>query len=112
MLAEQLRRCASGCPGQTVFSDEPVKGRCAWCSKQLSPQVRTPCGWRERPRLLLEDIRAFAHRRALCHPFEHNDGTTHDLWVATGELSMLFGSETVITRERLRECGVEVRGGG
>ncbi len=38
----------------------------------------------------------------------HNDTTTRDLWVATGEVSRLFGGETVPSREMFHRHGVHV----
>jgi len=93
--------------GQTVFWDEPVKAALCMVLEALAPGSHTFA-------IGINDHDYFSKTSAPLPtdaPFailEHNDGTTHDLWVATGELSMLFGGETVLTRERLHGCGVEV----
>lgn len=90
--------------GQTVFWDEPMKAvlnrlmaqkgqrfpflLCAHCTDyfaKLSSPIQTD-------------------RKIIALP--HNDGTTRDLWCAAGELSCLFGSETVPTRHRYVNAGV------
>lgn len=90
--------------GQTVFWDEPMKAvlnrlmvereqrfpflLCAHCTDyfaKLSSPIQT-------------------NRQIVALP--HNDGTTRDLWSAAGELSCLFGSETVPTRHRYVNAGV------
>lgn len=90
--------------GQTVFWDEPMKAvvnrlmaergqrfpflLCAHCTDyfaKLSSPIQTD-------------------RKIVALP--HNDGTTRDLWSAAGELSCLFGSETVPTRHCYVNAGV------
>ncbi len=93
--------------GQTVFWDEPVKDALFAVLDTLHPG-------QHRLRLGINDHDYFSKTAAPLptdEPFairEHNDGTTRDLWVATGELSMLFGSETILSREILRDYGVEL----
>lgn len=90
--------------GQTVFWDEPMKAvlnrlmaergqrfpflLCVHCTDyfaKLSSPIQTD-------------------RKIVALP--HNDGTTRNLWSAAGELSCLFGSETVPTRHRYVNAGV------
>jgi hypothetical protein len=90
--------------GQTVFWDEPMKAVLNRLAQEAG--VRFP--------FLLcvhcTDYFAKLHRpvqtdrKIIALP--HNDGTTRDLWSAAGELSCLFGSEVVPTRQRYVNAGV------
>lgn len=101
----ELDRLVPGRPflalGQTAFWDEPMKGGLALCAKALGFERRFVAG--------IHDTDYFAR-----HPgvqasgyvaLPHNDTTTRGLWSAAGEFSALFGSETVITRDLLRQAG-------
>jgi hypothetical protein len=90
--------------GQTVFWDEPMKAvlnRLAHCAGYQFP--------------LLLCVHCTDYFAKLSHPIQtdrkivalpHNDGTTRDLWSAAGELSCLFGSEIIPTRQRYINAGV------
>lgn len=110
-IAARLESDYPGVPlvalGQTVLWDEPTKAALFATLEDLQPGGR-------QVRLGVNDHDYFSKTSAALptdEPFailEHNDGTTRDLWVATGELSMLWGSETIVTRDLLREHGVEL----
>lgn len=90
--------------GQTVLWDEPVKAAFCRILEVLAPQATIVAG--------VHDTDYFAklsHGQNTNEKFvvlEHNDGETRGLWSAAGEISCLFGSETVPTRAKLVENGV------
>jgi hypothetical protein len=109
-MVRRLSRRFPGVPltalGQTIFWDEPMKAVLLDSLENDAPGTRL--------RLSVMDTDYFAKP-----PLEtegageyallpHNDGSTKDLWVATGELSRLFGSETVPTREMYHRHGVRL----
>ncbi len=106
---ESLERLAPGVPflalGQTVFWDEPMKAGVLQACRRL--------GF-ERPFLSgIHDTDYFAkypHKelRSGYAALPHNDTDTQALWSAAGEFSALFGSETVVTRDRLAAAGGKV----
>ncbi|MBI3946589.1 MAG: hypothetical protein HY321_11765 [Armatimonadetes bacterium] len=106
-LEDQYRGVPLVALGQTVLWDEPTKAALFGVLSALHPGQR-------RILLGINDHDYFSKTAAPLptdEPFalvEHNDGTTRDLWVATGEVSMLFGSETIPTRDLLHQHGVEL----
>lgn len=125
-VLEQLERIAPGVPllalGQTVFWDEPTKSGLLL--------LMAACG-RTRPFFFgVHDTDYFGRLHTKRLPKEsvpppvpaspkregadwllmlpHNDGSTRGLWSAAGEISCLFGSETVPTRARYAEAGAQL----
>lgn len=108
-VADRLRDRYAGVPlvalGQTVLWDEPVKAALCIALEAVAPGGHDFV-------LGVNDHDYFSKTAAPLSPaepfaiLEHNDGSTRDLWVATGEISMLFGSETIPTRDLLSEYGV------
>src|SRR5436190_4069590 len=92
--------------GQTVFWDEPMKAGIALASKRLGYKREFVAG--------VHDTDYFAklpsgkRQPGKFKAFPHNDTTTKGLWSAAGEFSSLFGSETVVTREKLQSGGLRV----
>lgn len=94
--------------GQTVLWDEPVKAAFCRVLEDLAPDAQIVAA--------IHDTDYFAKLSHLQFEsslgddkfvlMEHNDGDTRDLWSAAGEISSLFGSETVPTRHKLAENGV------
>lgn len=90
--------------GQTVFWDEPMKA--------VLNRLMAERGQRFPFLLCVHCTDYFAKlfspiqtdRKIVALP--HNDGTTRNLWSAAGELSCLFGSETIPTRQRYVNVGV------
>ncbi len=106
---EELERIAPGAPflalGQTVFWDEPIK------AGVIQASVRN--GFNRKFISGIHDTDYFAklahvEKKAGYAALPHNDTGTQALWSAAGEFSSLFGSETVVTRERLSSLGGNV----
>jgi hypothetical protein len=89
--------------GQTVLWDEPMKSILRGYLDEYYPEAVMAVG--------IHDADYFSKIPATINIPEgwallpHNDGTTRDLWVATGEISRLFGSETMPLRESLARYG-------
>jgi len=105
----ELQELAPNAPflalGQTVFWDEPVKAGVLLSSRELGMERRFVAG--------VHDTDYFAKmpgpKSSLGYrAFPHNDTTTKGFWSAAGEFSLLFGSETVITREALLNAGLKL----
>lgn len=109
-IFKELDAIAPGAPflalGQTALWDEPLKIGVANCAKELGYERRFIAG--------VHDTDYFAkHSRKLAGDVDyailpHNDTTTRELWSAAGEISTLFGSETVVTREKLQASGAKL----
>lgn len=106
---EELERLAPGAPflalGQTVFWDEPMKGgvvqacRRVGCTRPFVSGIHDTDYFAKYPHRQLKSGYA---------ALPHNDTDTKALWSAAGEFSSLFGSETMVTRERLAAAGGRV----
>ena len=91
--------------GQTVYWDEPMKAILRRHLNEQYPECRMIIG--------IHDADYFS--KIPSNPnlqgwgiLPHNDGSTRDLWAATGEISAFFGSETIPTRELLTSHGVRL----
>lgn len=102
----ELENQAPGAPflalGQTIFWDEPMKAMVALASKRVGLDRRFVAG--------VHDTDYFAklpgsRDKGGYKSLPHNDTTTKNLWAAAAEFSVLFGSETVITREKIQNAG-------
>lgn len=108
VLAE-LYKLAPSAPflalGQTVFWDEPMKAGLAKRSTELGYRRKFVAGVHD------TDYFAKFHQKGANSGYKaltHNDTTTKGLWSAAGEFSALFGSETVITKEKLQHAGAKL----
>ncbi|HEX8465750.1 MAG TPA: hypothetical protein VF627_14130, partial [Abditibacterium sp.] len=96
--------------GQTTLWDEPVKAAFCLLAEQLEAAGEIEAGTRIVAGV--HDTDYFAKLEGLAirdTPFvvlRHNDGDTRGLWSAAGELSALFGSETVPSRADFTREGV------
>lgn len=106
---EELERIAPGVPflalGQTVFWDEPIKAGVIQASRRNGYDRTFVSG--------IHDTDYFAKlshtaKKSGYAALPHNDTGTQALWSAAGEFSALFGSETVVTREKLASLGGNV----
>lgn len=106
---EELERLAPGAPflalGQTVFWDEPMKGGVVQTCRRLGLDRRFVAGVHD-----TDYFAKYPHRelKSGYAALPHNDTDTQALWSAAGEFSALFGSETVVTRDRLASAGGKV----
>ncbi|MBP6963379.1 MAG: hypothetical protein KBC96_03125 [Armatimonadetes bacterium] len=92
--------------GQTVFWDEPMKAVLRHVLDERLPETTMLIGIHDAD--YFSKIPANLHLSKDWEILSHNDGSTRDLWVATGEISRLFGSETIPSRELLVEHGVQI----
>jgi len=88
-----------------VFWDEPVKAGVALELAQRGGDRRFVAGIHDTD--YFAKVPGGAHGRGY-QILPHNDTGTRGLWSAAGEVSALFGSETVIDREQLHAAGVGV----
>lgn len=92
--------------GQTVYWDEPMKAILRRVLDERLPETVMVVG--------IHDADYFSKVPSTRKPADewailpHNDASTRDLWVATGEISRLFGSETIPTRDLLVAHGVQI----
>jgi hypothetical protein len=90
--------------GQTVLWDEPVKAAFCRLMEQIAPDATIVAAVHDTDYFAkLPNVKKCAEKFVMV---PHNDGSTRGLWSAAGELSCLFGSETVPTRHLLTENGV------
>lgn len=95
--------------GQTVLWDEPVKAAFCRALEVLAPEALIIAGIHDTDYFAKLSSTESTSSKETENQFallEHNDGDTRDLWSAAGEISALFGSETVPTRQKLTENSV------
>ncbi len=91
--------------GQTVYWDEPVKSILRRRLDETYPEAKMMVG--------IHDADYFSKVSGNIGIAEgwailpHTDGVTRDLWVATGEISSLFGSEIYLSRDVFTNHGVQ-----
>lgn len=109
-LARELRERYPGVPlaalGQTVLWDEPMKAALRVALDREYPDARLWLGVLDTDYFAKAGVRSV--ESAAFEILSHNDASTKDLWVAAGELSCLFGSETVLARSLVTGCGVQM----
>jgi len=107
-VVSELDLVAPGVPllalGQTVFWDEPMKAGLFRAFACLGNDRRFVAGVHDTDYFAKFSKKGTSGFAALAH----NDTTTKDLWSAAGEFSHIFGSETVVTKERLTTSGAKV----
>lgn len=92
--------------GQTVLWDEPVKAAFCRVLEVLAPQAQIVVGVHDSDYFAKLSHLGSSETNKKFKLLSHNDGDTRDLWSAAGEISCLFGGETVPTRHKLVENGV------
>ncbi|HET6456371.1 MAG TPA: hypothetical protein VFI02_18350 [Armatimonadota bacterium] len=111
-MSEVFRRLKTEFPGvkllalgQTVYWDEPMKAILQRRLNEQYPECRMIIGIHDADYFSKVPSTLDLHGWGI---LPHNDGSTKDLWAATGEISALFGSETIPTREQLAANGVRL----
>lgn len=90
--------------GQTALWDEPVKAVWRRLLDENLPHARLVAGVHDTDYFAKTATHVGGDRKYVALP--HDDGRTRDLWSAAGELSSLFGSESVPSRHMFLRHGV------